>query len=243
MQGTFNGTPGFCVCQQGMGWYTHLIFNSEAHFKAWIKRTRTRNVVGFTSAHGRCIRGTDYRGTPEDIDEGDEQMDTNASQAQAQQARTAKPAPAVSHLPGIDLKTIDLLARIASASEASLDALREMRVILGLISAKMETLIEAAEAAPATVASTGTPGETPAGNYRDYDAEVISVSSDDDGKPVYKIKGGPFTKFGVRVWPEVLPLLGVDVGDLRPGPNQFNARVRAVLDEKGQAKKVIGLAK
>lgn len=58
---------------------------------------------------------------------------------------------------------------------------------------------------------------------------------------MYKIKGGQYTKFGVRVWPEVLPKLGVDPAALKPGPNPFNKPVLALVGEKGP-QKVIGLA-
>lgn len=171
-------------------------------------------------------------------------METNQSQAQSQQARTEKPAPAQSPLPGAQLKTLDLLARLASASEAQLEATREIRSLLGLISGKLDLLMDRAESRPAAApAANGNGDEAAQGNYTDFDAEAITSGTDDSGKPVYKVKGGPYGAFGVRVWPEVLPMLGVDVADLKPGPNQFTARVRAILGDKGQAKKVVGLAK
>ncbi len=49
-------------------------------------------------------------------------------------------------------------------------------------------------------------------------------------------------KFGVRIWPEVLPNIGIDPNALKPGTNPFSAMVRAVLNEEGKPKKVIGLA-
>lgn len=72
-------------------------------------------------------------------------------------------------------------------------------------------------------------------------AEVLSYGIAEDGKPVYKIKGGQYQKFGVRVWPEALPLLGVDAATLKPGPNAFSKAVVALMGEKGP-QKVIGLA-
>ncbi len=46
----------------------------------------------------------------------------------------------------------------------------------------------------------------------------------------------------MRVWPEVLPNIGVDMDALKPGTNPFSAMVRAVLNDEGKPKKVIGLA-
>ena len=193
-------------------------------------------------------------------------MQTNQSQVLADAAHTSAPAPAQSPLPGTALKTLDLLARLTSSNDAQLATLREIRSALGVISGKLELLIDRTEGQPApAVASNGNGSKAaPAVNgepedhytpeqrsrwenegapHVDFEAEVLSLGTDDNGKPVLKVRGGKFSKFGVRVWPEVLPMLGVDVADLKPGPNQFNARVRAVLDEKGQARKVIGLAK
>jgi hypothetical protein len=48
-------------------------------------------------------------------------------------------------------------------------------------------------------------------------------------------------KFGIRVWPELLPTLGVDPAALKPGPNPINLRVRVLMGEHGP-RKVISLA-
>lgn len=182
-------------------------------------------------------------------------MDTNKSQAQPQQARTAIPAPAQSQEKTGEGKRLDFTARLVSSSEAQLEVLREIRSALGIISGKLDILLDRAEAQTAAAAANiGEPEDhfTPAqreewenagASYTDFDAEVIAVGMDDNGKPVYKVRGGKFSKFGVRVWPETLPMLGVEIATLKPGPNQFNQRVRAMLDDKGQAKKVVGLAK
>jgi len=74
-----------------------------------------------------------------------------------------------------------------------------------------------------------------------FEAVILLMSYDDNGQPVYKAKGGPYMKFGVRIWPEVLPSLGVDPATLKPGPNPVNIRVRALMGEHGP-RKVIGLA-
>lgn len=74
-----------------------------------------------------------------------------------------------------------------------------------------------------------------------FEAVTLLMSYDDNGQPVYKVKGGQYMKFGVRVWPEVLPALGVEAASLKPGPNPVSLRVRALMGEHGP-RKVIGLA-
>jgi len=86
--------------------------------------------------------------------------------------------------------------------------------------------------------------------YQDFDASQIVMTYDDNGKAAYKIKGAPFLKFGVRVWDEVLPELGIDPASLKPGPNPIQIRVRALMFEatseagtvSTQPKKIIGKA-
>jgi hypothetical protein len=81
-----------------------------------------------------------------------------------------------------------------------------------------------------------------AGQMVDFVATILLVGVDDNGLPTYKAKGGQYMKFGVRVWPEILPELGIDPVSLKPGPNPINLKVRALMGEKGP-RKVIGLAK
>jgi hypothetical protein len=81
----------------------------------------------------------------------------------------------------------------------------------------------------------------PAGETVIMEATILLMSYDDNGQPVYKVKGGQYMKFGVRVWPEVLPALGVDPATLKPGPNPINLRVRVLMGEHGP-RKVISLA-
>lgn len=62
-----------------------------------------------------------------------------------------------------------------------------------------------------------------------------------DGKPSYRAKGEQFSKFGVRVWEEVFPILGIDPASLKSGSNPINLTLRARLNEHGKPKKVTGL--
>jgi hypothetical protein len=90
-------------------------------------------------------------------------------------------------------------------------------------------------------AAASQPSPAPAaGETVTLEASVLLMSYDDAGQPVYKVKGGQYMKFGVRVWPEVLPGLGVDPAALKPGPNPVSLRVRVLMGEHGP-RKVIGL--
>lgn len=160
--------------------------------------------------------------------------------------------------PQVNPQTLALLERIAKAEEqntVSLAALHdEMESLLDTLNATAEanqTVVEtwsriaevlsrpAQIAAPAATSSQ--PQPAPDGNYIDFPATSITLAHDDNGQAVYKIKGDRYNKFGVRVWPEILPALGIDVDQLKPGPNPFGAVVRALMGEKGP-RKVIGLA-
>jgi hypothetical protein len=81
-----------------------------------------------------------------------------------------------------------------------------------------------------------------AGQTVDFVATILLVGMDDNGQPTYKAKGGQYMKFGVRIWPEVLPSLGIDPASLKPGPNPINLHLLALMGEK-DPRKVIGLAK
>jgi hypothetical protein len=82
----------------------------------------------------------------------------------------------------------------------------------------------------------------PSGDTITLDVSLLLMSYDDNGHPVYKAKGGQYQKFGVRVWPEILPALGVDPASLKPGPNPVNLKVNVLMGENGP-RKVISLAK
>jgi hypothetical protein len=81
-----------------------------------------------------------------------------------------------------------------------------------------------------------------AGQTVEFMATVLLVGIDDNGQPTYKAKGGQYAKFGVRIWPETLPILGIDPAELKPGPNPVNLHVLALMGDKGP-RKVIALAK
>lgn len=83
-------------------------------------------------------------------------------------------------------------------------------------------------------------------SYREMVIEKVLMSYDDKGQPTYKATGAPYRKFGVRIWPETLPALGIDPATLKPGPNELQqpiaARVLMATDDEGKtnARKVVG---
>ena len=105
-----------------------------------------------------------------------------------------------------------------------------------------EILVELRKA-PANAAAPSIPAAAAApANVRDFLAETLVMTTDDAGKPAFKIKGFPYSEFGVRVWPEILPALEIDPATLRPGPNPLPAGliVRVKLTDEGKPRKVIG---
>jgi hypothetical protein len=150
-------------------------------------------------------------------------------------------------------QSLELLTRIAAGIEAQNERLATLTdAIAHLIEISDASAQSSADAAEMLAkfgeawsrppaAGAATPA-APQGATVVFMAETLSYGIAEDGKPVYKIKGGQFTKFGVRVWPEALQLLGIDAAQLKPGPNAFSAPVIALMGEKGP-QKVIGLAK
>jgi hypothetical protein len=126
------------------------------------------------------------------------------------------------------------LERMTAAElRAALQALTER---LDQIEASLAAVREGLTAAASQPAASPAAGET-----MTMEATILLMSYDDNGQPVYKVKGGQYMKFGVRVWPEVLPALGVDPATLKPGPNPINLRVRVLMGEHGP-RKVVSLA-
>jgi hypothetical protein len=107
---------------------------------------------------------------------------------------------------------------------------------------QIEAEITALRDGLAAAASQPQPSPAPAGQTVDFVASILLVGVDDNGLPTYKAKGGQYMKFGVRIWPEILPELGIDPASLKPGPNPVNLHVLALMGDKSP-RKVIGLAK
>jgi len=71
------------------------------------------------------------------------------------------------------------------------------------------------------------PAPAPVGTFGEMTIDTIIMSYDDNGKPTYKAQGAPYQKHGVRIWEEVLPLLGVDPATLHPGKNPQTPAIQA----------------
>jgi hypothetical protein len=138
-------------------------------------------------------------------------------------------------------KAIQLLEKLVETIDSQslllVDLANEISTLINMIS----SMLSVAQA-PAAVTMTSSSGQ-----YQDFEASGVIMTYNDKGEPAYKIIGFPFNTYGVRVWPEVLPLLGIDPDKLQPGPNPFVSRVRALMVEsntpgKLTPRKIVGLA-
>lgn len=74
-----------------------------------------------------------------------------------------------------------------------------------------------------------------------FRVDIIEVENKSD-KMYYKCKGGKYTKFGVRVWPEVLQAANIPLNTLQIGDNKLlNPRTATVVSDDGKKGKVIAL--
>ena len=93
----------------------------------------------------------------------------------------------------------------------------------GKIASKRGRGGNAAPAVPLTTDKNGDPvgasEEKPAPKMERevVEAEGLAVETK-DGKRYFKLKGGKYTKFGVRVWPEVLEQAGINTKTVMPTP-------------------------
>ena len=86
-------------------------------------------------------------------------------------------------------------------------------------------------------------GPHPAINTLVVDVSSLKVTQVDD-QINYHLLGPLYPKFGIRVYPEVLPLLNIDPSQYPASakPYPFSARVTVLLNDSGNPKKAIGLA-
>jgi hypothetical protein len=76
----------------------------------------------------------------------------------------------------------------------------------------------------------------------EFDAEEIVTILDDSGtRKLFRIKGGQFSTYGLRVWPEVLETLGFEPELMELGSTPLHLRVAARVGIQGK-QKVIGIA-
>jgi hypothetical protein len=65
------------------------------------------------------------------------------------------------------------------------------------------------------------------GTFGEMEINSILKSIDKKNKINYTATGAPYSKWGVRVWDEVLPLLGIDPATLEFGNNTITPAIRA----------------
>jgi hypothetical protein len=91
-------------------------------------------------------------------------------------------------------------------------------------------------------ASHTTNGNGQEGQIIEFDAEEIVTILDDSGtRKLFRIKGGQFSTYGLRVWPEVLETLGFEPELMELGSTPLHLRVAARVGIQGK-QKVIGIA-
>ena len=130
-------------------------------------------------------------------------------------------------------------AELRAAFERLDEEMNHQLELINQVKSQLDTLTAGIQ----TAASASTQPHD-SGEWVTFPMETLTLSTDEQGKPTYKARGGQFTKFGVRIWPEVLPALGLNFSSLAPGMNQINppVMVRALLGDTGQPRKVTGKA-
>lgn len=99
----------------------------------------------------------------------------------------------------------------------------EIRELFAELRAEIATLDAKIEAMRGGLQTAATPPAT----FGEMEITAILKSIDRNNKINYMASGAPYTKFGVRVWDEVLPLLGVDPAALEFGNNPITPGIRA----------------
>lgn len=119
-----------------------------------------------------------------------------------------------------------------------------LRSDVAALRAQLAELVASRQAQPAAAPAGPLPGM-----FQDFTATAVRVGvSEITGETTYKAVGHPFSKFGVRIWPEVLPVFlnRLEVDDpeelsFGDNPLRVPVLVRAEIGERGP-KKIIGLA-
>ncbi len=96
-----------------------------------------------------------------------------------------------------------------------------------------------------TVAPTSAPAAptTQSQSGLTFTANVLTVEFTPKGEKAAKLKGGQWTKHGVRLWPEVAQALGYNLDNFGPGDHSIEpVNVCYALNEKQQPAKVLGRA-
>jgi len=121
----------------------------------------------------------------------------------------------------------------------------ESITLLTAILAELEAIHQLLTAAPAPAAARPAPTGQTMGNTTITVDSVSKGIDEKNKKDTYKMRGGRWQMYGVRIWPEVLQQLGIDPASLDYGPNPVNPPITVSIEltESGTPRKVIGLAK
>jgi hypothetical protein len=147
----------------------------------------------------------------------------------------------------VEIRLATMTAQTQQTADCTMAAVEQMKNAAGVIRLFCET-----SAKPTAAAAAPTTNDNGGQQYEEVTVDTIIYATDDNGQPTYKVKGGKYAKHGVRVWPEVLPLIEIDPATLKPGPNACIRTVRIVLkkytdektgEEKIAPQKVVGLAR
>ncbi len=149
-------------------------------------------------------------------------------------------APSSINFKGKTSKGWEIMVTLRDESEAML--LERFRTFAGIL------LENGIEPTGKTTVPNGVPPTTPAQVVADtaetetFAAEKL-VCSVNDGKTYYKIQGGPFTKWGVTVWPETIATV-LDLDQLDPTQTyDLTGYTATYLRVDGKPKKVTALIK
>jgi len=111
---------------------------------------------------------------------------------------------------------------------------------LDTICARLDTMNSTLSMGSAS--NNGTSDNGQEGQLVAFDATEIVTTFDDSGtRKLFRVKGGQYSTYGLRIWPEVLEQSGYKPEELEPGSTPFTARVVARVGVQGK-QKVIGLA-
>ena len=159
---------------------------------------------------------------------------------------THKEAPASLNFPAVTQRGWRIQLTLRDDSEANL--LERFKTTTSVL-LDLGVTPNGAKAAPAVAASSN--GAPPAvaiptatqGEEDSFSAETL-VASVNEGKAYWKVQGGPFSKFGVTIWPEVLGEAGFDCDQLDPTQTyNLTGHTATYMRVDGKPKKVTRLAK
>ena len=117
------------------------------------------------------------------------------------------------------------------AEQFRADMLRALADLRADLTAELESMRAELAQIRSGLATASQPAPAPAvGPSETMLAETLIYSIDDNGKPAYKLRGGRYSKNGVRVWPEVLKTIIEDLTKLQPGPTAINPPVLVAVE-------------